>query len=88
MAADVQSKQRIVSYTVKLLRATFPMPKIRDGDGDMKVLAFDEEVVFIDVPEWALVDKTLEIKHMVDETKTNKLLQGSAKPSKKLKKRG
>ena len=77
-----------MSYTVKLLRATFPMPKIRDGDGDMKTLAFDEEVVFIDVPEWALVDKTLEIKHMVNETKTNKLIEGSAKPSNRKKKRG
>ncbi len=77
-----------MSYSVKLLRAVYPVPRIRDADGEMKTLVFDEEVVFIDVPQWAQTDRTLEIKHMIDETRTNKLLEGSAKPSTKKKKRG
>lgn len=77
-----------MSYSVKLIRAVYPVPRIRDADGDMKELVFDKEVVFIDVPEWARVDRSLQIKHMVDEHKTNKALEGSAKPSKRKKARG
>lgn len=75
-----------MSYALKLISAVYPLPKIRDVDGKMKELHFEDEVVFKDIPEWIEEDNLVQVRHLVDEHKTKTLLERSAKPSKRKKK--